>query len=160
STSHSPVTLAARCGTPRKAENSDGPVLALGDVTSVTPAARRAYAPAIARGAGGAGAPTRPGPPPRAGGGGESAPIPPLLGTPWDRQDHGRATPRPHPGRGVGRAVGGVGRSEGRAGGRGRCRGAPRSVRPPHAPLHRRDPPLLESAAGRAAPARRGGHLD
>ena len=67
------------------------------------------------------------------------------------REDDARADRRRLDRRGLRGAVGGLGDGEGRARGARAGEGAARHNRPAHDPLPRRDPPLQQGAAGRAA---------
>ena len=76
------------------------------------------------------------------------------------RQDDAGADRRGLDRRRVRGAVGGLGDGEGRARGAGAGAGAARHDRAAHDPLPRRDPPLQQGAAGRAAARRRVGARD
>ena len=89
-------------------------------------------------------------------------PVADPVGPARERQDHARAPARRNAQGRADRAVGGRGRRQGRPRGGRQGRRAPRPVRRAHAAVRRRDPPVLEDPAGRAAAARRGrhGHAD
>ena len=83
-----------------------------------------------------------------------------LFGPPGSGQDDARAHRRADDGRGVRGALGGLGDRRERARGAGERARAARHERAADDPLPRRDPPLQQGAAGRAAARRRGGPAD
>ena len=79
-----------------------------------------------------------------------------LLGTAGHRQNHAGADHRPHDQSGVHRVLRRAHRHQGNQASHGRRRTRP-PIRHAHHRLHRRDPPLQQSAAGRLSAARREG---
>ena len=127
-----------------------------GTAAAAAAAARRAHAAADARRVRRPGGAPRPGP---AAAPGDRAGPPAVdhpLGPARHRQDDARAADRGVDARALHPVQRGALRHQGDPRGDGRSGGGAAPARPPHDPLHRRDPPLQQGAAGRLPPARRG----
>ena len=122
------------------------------------PAARRPDAPTKPRGVRGPGAPRRRARAAATLGGSRPPVVDPAVGPARNGQDVTRAAARGGGRGGVPDALGGdVGRRRGALDDRG-VAGTSRPQRHPLGAVHRRDPPLQQGAAGRAAAPRRGRH--